>query len=140
MSFVFLFEPPAGLRASLQRTYTQFFTPRTRTDRPPSVARNRLYFLLAFLHAVVLERKRYTPFGWSKYYEFSDADLQCGMRVVEEWLDDSCASGLALPATTTKTEPVVDAIDPSSIHFEAIRTILRDTVYGGRLDNNADAR
>ena len=36
--------------------------------------RSRLYFLLAWCHATILERLQFAPVGWSKTYEFSDAD------------------------------------------------------------------
>jgi len=50
-----IFEPPAGIKASLLRTYHA--TPPSRIDRAPA-ERSRLYILLAWLHAVVVERLR----------------------------------------------------------------------------------
>lgn len=91
---------------------------------------------MAFLHAVILERKRYTPFGWSKQYEFSDADQQCAMEVVDQWLDDGAAAGWQ----PGKKEQLPAALDPKRIPFTAIRALLNSTVYGGRLDNEVDTR
>merc|ERR1719191_899341 len=53
LSRVYVFEPPSGLKASLQRSMTNIFT-EERICRPP-VERCRLHFLLGFLHAITLE-------------------------------------------------------------------------------------
>ena len=57
----------------------------TRMDRAPT-ARSRLYLLLAWFHAVVQERLRYCPVGWTKAYEFSDADFLVGLDCIDAWL------------------------------------------------------
>lgn len=71
-SYKLVFEPPSGIKASLQRSYTSLLTP-ARTDKTPR-ERSRLHFLLAWLHAILLERLRYTPIGYTKVYEFNEAD------------------------------------------------------------------
>ena len=49
--------------------------------------RARLYFLLAWFHAIVQERLRYAPLGWSKRYEFSESDLRVACDTLDTWLD-----------------------------------------------------
>jgi dynein heavy chain 1 len=39
------------------------------------VERARLVFMLAWFHAVVLERLRYVPLGWSRSLEFGEGDV-----------------------------------------------------------------
>jgi len=71
-SHVFVFEPPAGIKASLLRSYANTVTSQ-RSDKVP-VERSRLHFLVSWFNAVVQERLRYTPIGWSKLYEFNESD------------------------------------------------------------------
>ena len=71
-SYKIVFEPPSGIKASLSRTYKTVCSA-GRSDAAPN-ERARLHFLLAWLHAVILERLRYTPIGWTKTYEFNEAD------------------------------------------------------------------
>lgn len=59
---VLVFEPPPGIRANLLRTFSA--VPAARMMKPPN-ERTRLYFLLAWFHAVVQERLRYCPLGKS---------------------------------------------------------------------------
>lgn len=56
------------------------------TQQAPS-ERARLYFLLAWFHAIVQERLRYVPLGWSKRYEFSESDLRVACDTLDTWLD-----------------------------------------------------
>lgn len=72
ISNIFVFEPPAGVKAALQRAFANVILPE-RIDKKP-IERSRLHFLLAWFHAVVQERLRFAPIGWSKTYEFNEAD------------------------------------------------------------------
>lgn len=48
-----------------------------------------MYFLLAWFHAVIQERLRYAPLGWSKKYEFGESDLRSACDTIDTWLDDT---------------------------------------------------
>eukprot|EP00397_Hematodinium_sp_SG-2012_P000022 GEMP01000022.1.p1 GENE.GEMP01000022.1~~GEMP01000022.1.p1 ORF type:complete len:4594 (-),score=1270.22 GEMP01000022.1:1053-14834(-) len=122
-SRVFVFEPPSGIKASLNRSFTNVLTA-NRVDKKPA-ERSRLHFLLAFLHAVVIERLRFTPIGWTKKYEFSDADQLCGMDTIDGWMDAIAGDK-------------VDNVDPAKIPWHALQTVLQQAVYGGRIDNEFD--
>jgi len=121
MSNVLIFEPPVGIKSSLIRTFSRL--PPERVNKAP-VERSRLYFLLAWFHAVVLERLRYVPVGWAKVFEFGEADQQCTMDAIDEWIDKS-ADGRANLA-------------PNKIPWGALHAVLNQIVYGGRIDNEFD--
>ncbi|CAA9986414.1 dynein heavy chain, putative [Plasmodium knowlesi strain H] len=129
ISLTFMFEPPVGIKSSILRTFSLFLENRNLDD--PKIARMRLYFLVSFLHAIILERRRYTPIGWTKGYEFGDSDLSCALSVVDNWLDR---------ASTKIGKSVIEHIDPSNIPWDAIKKILNEVVYGGRLDNLVDSK
>ncbi|RKP08503.1 dynein heavy chain [Thamnocephalis sphaerospora] len=99
--------------------------PAARLSKGPT-ERARLYFLLAWLHAVVQERLRYVPIGWTKIYEFNDSDQDCALNTIDSWLD-AAAQGRA-------------NISPERIPWDAIRTLLSQSVYGGRIDNEFDQK
>ena len=81
---VFVFEPPPGVKANLLRIFSAI--PASRMCRAPN-ERARLYFLLSWLHAVIQERLRYAPLGWSKKYEFNESDLRCACDTLDVWID-----------------------------------------------------
>ena len=49
--------------------------------------RARLYFLLAWFHAIIQERLHYTPLGWAKKYEFNESDLRMGCDTLDTCLE-----------------------------------------------------
>lgn len=81
-----MFEPPPGIRANLLRTFSQI--PAQRMAKAPN-ERARLYFLVAWFHAIVQERLTYAPLGWSKKYEFNESDLKCACDTLDTWIDDT---------------------------------------------------
>lgn len=123
MSRILMFEPPPGIKANLQESLRSI--PPSRLARGPT-ERARLYFMLAWLHAVVQERLRYVPLGWTKVYEFNDSDQDCAFNTIDKWLD-TASGGRA-------------NISPEKIPWDAIRSLLKQSIYGGRIDNEYDQR
>ncbi|VDP72907.1 unnamed protein product [Echinostoma caproni] len=120
---VFVFEPPPGIKASLLRTFANI--PSNRISRAPA-ERSRLYFLLAWFNAVVQERLRYVPLGWSKRYEFTESDLKVACDTIDTWVDSAALGRSNLP--------------PEKVPWSALRTLLGQSIYGGKIDNSFDQR
>ncbi|ESP05087.1 hypothetical protein LOTGIDRAFT_151884 [Lottia gigantea] len=120
---VFVFEPPPGVAANLTRTFST--VPASRMCKAPN-ERSRLYFLLAWFHAIVQERMRYTPLGWAKKYEFTESDLRVACDMLDTWVDSVALGRTNLP--------------PEKVPWDAIRTLLSQCIYGGKIDNDFDQR
>ncbi|RUP48413.1 dynein heavy chain [Jimgerdemannia flammicorona] len=123
LSRVLMFEPPPGIKANLHESLSGI--PSSRWSKGPS-ERVRLYFLLAWLHAVVQERLRYAPLGWTKFYEFNDSDQDCALNTIDAWVD-LVAAGRA-------------NISPEKLPWDAICSLLKQSIYGGRIDNEFDQK
>lgn len=65
-----------------------------------------------------MERLRYTPIGWSKRYEFSEADLKSTIEIIDQFLEKDENS-------------LMKILGP-------LRNIISNNVYGGKIDNNFD--
>ncbi|QQP51744.1 Dynein heavy chain_ cytoplasmiclike [Caligus rogercresseyi] len=122
-SRIFTFEPPPGIRANLLRTFATI--PAARMMKPPN-ERARLYFTLAWFHAIVQERLRYAPLGWSKTYEFNESDLRVACDMLDTWIDSTSMGRTNLP--------------PEKVPWKAMRTLLCQCIYGGKIDNEFDQR
>ena len=120
-SDVAIYEASTGVKANLMRFLNGI--PAAKIDRKP-VERVRLYALLGWLDAVVQERLRYAPLGWSKKYEFSDSDASCSLEIIDEWLDELVASKATITA--------------DSLPWDALKVSLSQSYYGGRVDNRFD--
>ncbi|KAI9339082.1 dynein heavy chain [Obelidium mucronatum] len=121
LSRTLMFEPPPGIKANLQESLSGIS--KARLSKGPA-ERSRLYFLIAWLHAIVQERLRYAPLGWTKAYEFNDSDYEMCLVIIDNWIDD-VGSGRA-------------NIAPEKIPWPAIKTLIKETIYGGKIDNEHD--
>ncbi|XP_050421392.1 dynein heavy chain, cytoplasmic isoform X3 [Adelges cooleyi] len=120
---IFVFEPPPGVKANLIRTFNTI--PASRMMKVPN-ERARLYFLLAWFHAIVQERLRYTPLGWAKHYEFNESDLRVACDTLDTWIETTAKNRTNLP--------------PEKIPWDALVTLLSQCIYGGKIDNDYDQR
>ena len=122
-SRLFMNEPPPGVKANMLDSLRSI--PSSRLSNGPA-EKVRLYFLLAWFHAVVQERLRYVPLGWTQTYDFNDSDLASAFGTIDNWLNH-VAKGRA-------------NIDPANIPWDAIRTLIKQSVYGGRVDSDFDQK
>ncbi|KAG0423664.1 hypothetical protein HPB47_000564, partial [Ixodes persulcatus] len=110
------YEAPPGVKRNLQRTYSGW-TPQTISVHGNLLC-SQAYFVLAWFHAIVQERRTYIPQGWTKFYEFSLADLKAGADIV----DRLCRK------------------ESGTVEWEFLRGLFETAVYGGRVDNPFDMR
>lgn len=79
-------EMPHGLRANLLRTYRDFSS--SKFDAVVPVKR-KLLFSLAFLHAALLDRCTFGSIGFNNPYEWTAADLDISLSVLNQELNES---------------------------------------------------
>ena len=120
-SEVVVAEASTGLKANIERLFSTI--PAQRMERQPA-ERSRLYSLLAWFNAVVQERLRYAPLGWTKQYEFNENDAQCALDVIDQWVDSVAGSKAH--------------VAPENLPWKALRTVISQSLYGGRVDNSFD--
>jgi dynein heavy chain 2 len=107
------YETPPGLRHNLQRTFN-YVTPSQEAQQ------TQLLFVLSWFHALIQERRKYIPQGWSKYYEFSFGDLKAGELTL---------GAIAAENPGGRTP-----------QWQKIHGILENAIYGGRIANEFDLR
>ena len=86
----------------------------------------RLHFLAAWLHAIIIERLRYSPLGWAKKYEFSESDFIRTIDTIDQWV--------------VKVSDGRSNVSPDALPWKALFTLLGESVYGGRIDNDIDQK
>eukprot|EP01035_Chromulina_nebulosa_P017680 gene17680-23270_t len=121
LSEILLYETSTGIKANIQRFYTNLSS--QRVDKLPT-ERNRLYSLMIWLHSVLQERLRYIPIGWTKKYEFTETDAMFALDIIDQWVDNSAGNRAH--------------INPEDLPWDAIKTLLSQSVYGGRIDHDHD--
>jgi len=66
---------------------------------------------------------RYCPIGWSKTYEFNEADFRCATDLIDEYVD---------------LQGDRHNLPMDKIPWDAIQSVLINNIYGGKIDNNYD--
>jgi dynein heavy chain 2 len=110
------YESPPGLKQNMLRTYESWDAAYIARGPPQ---RAQLLFVLAWFHALVQERRVFIPQGWTKFYEFSEADLRSGGDTID-----------ALFASSRGAD----------IDFITVWGLMKFAIYGGRIDNDHDVR
>lgn len=121
---IVMHEPPAGCKAILLDALDALNARPMSNAKEAPPERERVYFLVAMLHAIVLERARHAPLGWSHAYEFYDSDLDAAYTIV-----DTCVASAAQSKRN---------LAPEDIPWHALRALLAQNVYGSRMDSAAD--
>ncbi|KAG9395747.1 Dynein heavy chain and region D6 of dynein motor [Carpediemonas membranifera] len=112
-------EPPKGLRANVLRNY-QNMRPQYITGLASHTndhAWRKLLFGLGFFHALVQERRKFGAVGWNIQYEFSNSDYEVSCKMLNMLLSEQ-----------------------DHISWDAIRYLIAEINYGGRVTDDWDRR
>jgi dynein heavy chain len=111
-------EPPKGVKAGLQRTFSTIID-NDFLEKHDDKAWRRLSFAICFLHSVVQERRKFGPLGWCIPYEFNNSDLEASLCFLD---------GHIYQAETMNQSP----------NLEIVRFMVCDVQYGGRITDSMD--
>ncbi len=112
------YESPPGIKKNLQRAYENW-SPEF-IGKGGQVYRAQALFVCAWFHAVVQERRNYIPQGWTKFYEFSNADLRVAADIIDRLSDYAVR-------------------DRTDVQWNFVHGLFNQAVYGGRIDNPVDS-
>eukprot|EP01135_Chromosphaera_perkinsii_P001002 Nk52_evm16s156 gene=Nk52_evmTU16s156 len=109
-------EPPKGLQANITNSFREISE--KRFEEFGHHAWKKLVFSLCFFNAILHERKKFGPMGWTKSYDFSSSDFHVALQTLAEVLSQSY----------------------DIIHWKALKYLTGDIIYGGRVTDNWDRR
>jgi dynein heavy chain len=113
-------EPPDGLMLNMRATYAKI--DHTVFSECPHWAFRPCLYVLAFLHAVVLERRKYGKIGWNVSYDFNESDLEISRKLLSLYLQKAYEDG--------------DEFLP----WGSLKYLIGDAMYGGRVSDDMDRR
>ncbi|XP_055003053.1 dynein axonemal heavy chain 10 [Sorex araneus] len=113
-------EPPNGLKLNMRATY--FKISHEALEQCPHPAFKPLVYVLAFFHAVVLERRKFGKIGWNVSYDFNESDFQVCMEILNTYLTKAFLQQ-----------------DPR-IPWGSLKYLIGEVMYGGRAIDSFDRR
>jgi dynein heavy chain 1 len=120
-SRILTFEPSTGIRSAMLDSL-QAIPENVLTNGP--VEKNKVLFMMSWIHSVILERLRYLPIGWTKPFDFNDSDFEMSVSLIDNWLQKSAKGRTNL--------------SPERIPWDALQSLIVKTVYGGKIDSEID--
>jgi dynein heavy chain 2 len=117
------YESPPGIKQNLLRTFESWDSAYFAQG---SIVRAQILFVLAWFHAIVQERRTYIPQGFTKFYEFSFADLRSGADIIN--------------AVCARITDKSGALNINALPWPTIWGLMEQAIYGGRIDNDHDIR
>lgn len=113
-------EPPDGLKLNMRATYTKIDY--TVLDECPHPHFRHCLFVLAWIHAVVQERRKYGKIGWNVCYDFNESDFTISRKLLALYL--------------AKAHEDNDKLMP----WGSLKYLIGDAMYGGRVSDDMDRR
>ncbi len=110
-------EQPKGLVRNMLESYARLDAGKFADSNPKPQIWRRLLFSLCMFHATVQERGKFGALGWNRVYDFSHADLMASIESLRGFLRDY-----------------------SEVPWDAIRYMVAEANYGGRMSDPMDAR
>lgn len=110
------FEPPRGIKNNLLRSFLSQDNKKFEDSKKPHEWK-KLFFGLAFFHALILERRKYGPLGWNIPYEFTTPDFTISYSQLKMFLDEY-----------------------EEIPWDALNYMVAEANYGGRVTDPKDRR
>lgn len=108
-------EPPAGLKANMNRAFT-FFLPDEFEERESKI--KTILFALCYFHSVMIERRKFGAKGWNMHYPFNMGDLRDSALVLNNYMETAAGAG--------------------KIPWDDLRYIFGEIMYGGHIVDDWD--
>lgn len=134
------YEPPEGVKRNMKRSLQQLRQTQSNANDGAGAV-----LVLSWLHATLQERRNFVPQGWIRSYEWNDSDLEAAYELVIKDIASQRRSqqGSPLRSPPRKHKCLIILIFQCSCvegDWQIGRGLLDVAVYGGRLQDDYDAR
>lgn len=117
-------EPPNGIKLNMLKLYRNLIPDKFKEEVTDLKKYLNLVFALSWFHSLVIERKKFRTLGWNVMYDFNDSDFKFSEQLIRGIVRDSEG----------------DKNSGRSLQWDAIRYIIAEVNYGGRVTDDWDRR
>eukprot|EP00916_Digyalum_oweni_P022479 GHVL01037266.1.p1 GENE.GHVL01037266.1~~GHVL01037266.1.p1 ORF type:complete len:1161 (+),score=372.22 GHVL01037266.1:139-3483(+) len=131
-------EPPPGVKRNLMRILEKSSDTILFSEKDNKI-KNKIIYLCCLLHSILQERRYYIPQGYSKFYDFSLADLNIACETVDMILNSN--SNLDIESSNSNNNLDIETSNSNiNLDIESFKGILDICIYGSCIDNIYDKR
>lgn len=94
----------------------------------------KLVFSLCWFHSLIIERKRFKSLGWNVIYDFNDSDWETADNLLQIYVKQT------QPEKEPQQQQEGGGPVQKSPPWDAIRYLIADVTYGGRVTDRHDQR
>jgi len=113
-------EPPDGMRLNMKAIVNKLNDDQLNDCQHHAF--KPLTFVLAFLHATLLDRRKYGKIGWNVAYDFNESDFKISLRLLNLYLKKSIEN------------------KDDTIPWASLKYLVGEAMYGGRVTDDFDRR
>ncbi len=113
-------EPPPGIKKNMFRSYDLLEKQCTLFHDGIDL---QLFFIVAWFHAIVTERRLFSCQGWAKKYEFGDGDLLAALTILRNMSSTKGDNSLSF-----------------NVDWGRIHGVLSKAIHGSHVDDEFDSR
>lgn len=113
-------EPPPGIKKNMLRSYDLW---KKQSSLIYDEIDLKLFFIVAWFHAIVTERRSFLCHGWTKKYEFGDGDVLAAFTFLLNMRSRKGVSSLSC-----------------NVDWKRIHGLLSKAIYGSHIDDEFDSR
>ena len=109
-------EPPKGLKANVVNSFREISE--KQFEDFGHIGWKKLVYSLCLFNAVIHERQKFGPVGWTNIYDFSSSDFHVARQMLQDVLAHSY----------------------NDVHWNALQYLTGDIIYGGKVTDTWDRR
>jgi len=95
----------------------------------------KLLFALCWFHSIIIERRRFKQLGWNVVYYFNDSDWETADNILQMYIDQQAPIDKSIPMLSDQ-----DKVPNKSPPWDAIKFLISEVTYGGRVTDDFDRR
>ena len=111
-------EPPEGIRLNMRQLFSKITDDEITTCNHEAF--RPLVYVIIYLHAVLLDRRKFGKIGFNVNYDFNESDFRISIQLLRLYLNKSLENKQEM------------------IPWDSLKYLIGDAMYGGRVTDEYD--
>lgn len=113
-------EPPESIKLNMRAIASKVNEEELQQCKHPAI--KPLTYVIAYFHAILLDRRKFGKIGFNVAYDFNESDFRISFRLLRLYLNKSLSNG------------------EETVPWESLKYLIGEAMYGGRVTDDYDRR